>query len=108
MSNKSDGILSSGVNQSDTEEIGQFVATLEEVLNHHDAVAYNRYFTNDISWGNPNGGVLQGLEPLHAVHKNFLEDPLRNSRFRYTVNHAKRLTPDTAYAHVQLLRTTCG
>lgn len=93
-------------NQSDTEDIEQFVTRLEEALNEHDADVYNRRFTEDISWGNPYGGVLQGLKPLHAIHKEFLEGPLRNSRFRYTVEHAKRLTPDAAYAHVRLTRTT--
>ncbi|MGH8569790.1 MAG: SgcJ/EcaC family oxidoreductase [Gammaproteobacteria bacterium] len=91
---------------SDTEEIKRFIETLEEALNKHDAEAYNRYFTNDIAWGNPNGGVLLGWEPLHAVHKGFLEGPLRNSNFRYTVHHAKYLTPDIAHVHVQLVRTT--
>ncbi|UBF28723.1 SgcJ/EcaC family oxidoreductase [Kovacikia minuta CCNUW1] len=93
---------------SDTEEIKQFIAMLEDALNNHDAEAYNRYFTNDISWGSPNGALLQGWEPLHAVHKNFLEGPLRNSTFRYTVHTAKQLTPNTAYAHVQLVRTNAN
>lgn len=90
---------------SDTEEINQFIATLENALNNHDADAYNRYFTDDISWGSPNGALLRGLEPLHTVHKNFLEGSLRNSTFRYTVHNVKRLTLDTAYVHVQLVRT---
>ncbi|WNZ25830.1 SgcJ/EcaC family oxidoreductase [Leptolyngbya sp. NK1-12] len=93
---------------SDTEEINQFIATLEDALNNHDADAYNHYFTNDISWGSPNGVLLQGLEPLHTVHKNFLEGSLRNSTFRYTIHNVKRLTPDTAYAHVQLVRTNAN
>jgi uncharacterized protein (TIGR02246 family) len=93
---------------SDPEEINQFIAALEDALNNHDADAYNRYFTHDISWGGPNGVLLQGLEPLHAVHKDFLEGSLRNSMFRYTVHNVKRLTPDTAYAHVQLVRTNAN
>ena len=92
--------------EPDTEQIKQFVAALEVALNDHDANEYNRYFADDVSWGNPNGGVVKGLETLHAVHKAFLEGPLRNSRFHYKVNHAERLTPDTAYAHVRLTRTT--
>jgi uncharacterized protein (TIGR02246 family) len=108
MSNRLEKKTSLHNSPSDTEEIKQFIATLESALNNHDADAYNRYFTNDISWGNPNGGLLQGLEPLHTVHKNFLEGPLRNSTFRYTVHNVKRLTPDTAYAHVQLVRTNAN
>jgi uncharacterized protein (TIGR02246 family) len=91
---------------SGTEDIEHFIATLEEALNNHDAEAYNRSFTQDIAWGNPNGGVVVGWEPLHAVHKGFLEGPLRHSRFRYTVHHAKYLTPDIAHVHAQLVRTT--
>jgi uncharacterized protein (TIGR02246 family) len=93
------------ISGTDTDEIEQFVAMLESALNAHNADEYNRYFADDISWGNPNGGLLRGLEALHAVHKSFLEGPLRNSKFNYTVERAERLGSDVAYAHVRLTRT---
>lgn len=90
----------------DAKQIEQFISSLESALNAHDAAAYNRYFTEDISWGNPNGGLIRGLKALHAIHKSFLEGPLRNSRFKYTLERAELLGADTAYAHVRLTRTT--
>ena len=94
------------MSMSDTKQIEQFISSLESALNAHDAAAYNRYFAEDISWGNPNGGVLKGLKPLHAVHKSFLEGPLRSSRFKYTLERAELLGADTAYAHGRLTRTS--
>lgn len=94
------------MNETHVEPIKHFIAALEGALNAHDAEEYNRYFTEDISWGNPNGGVLKGLKSLHSVHKSFLEGPLRSSKFSYNVERAERLTSDTAYAHVRLTRTT--
>ena len=88
------------------DEITQFIATLEEALNNHDAEAYNRFFAHDIAWGHPNGGLVLGWEPLHAVHTRFLDGPLHRSKFRYTVRNFKYLTPDIAHVHVQLIRTS--
>ena len=64
--------LEDEMNEVDRREVEQFIVSLESALNTHDAVAYNRYFSEGISWGNPNGGLLSSLEPLHAVHKAFL------------------------------------
>ena len=90
---------------SEMEQIEQFVAYLEAALNSHDAVEYNRHFDEDVSWGNPNGGMVRGLESLHAVHKSFLAGPLHQSRFRYAIERAEMLSSDTAYVHVRLTRT---
>jgi hypothetical protein len=49
MSNRLEENPSLHSDPSDTEELKQFIATLEDALNNHDAEAYNRYFTNDIS-----------------------------------------------------------
>ena len=90
------------------QEIAAFIARLEAALNAHDADAYNRDFAADISWGTPNGEVLHEFATLHAVHKRFLEGPLRQSKFRYTIGRIENLGPDTAYAHVRLTRTDAG
>ncbi|CAM9190919.1 YybH family protein [Acinetobacter bereziniae] len=89
----------------DIEQIEHFISELEAALNAHDAVEYNRHFDKDISWGNPNGGMLRGLESLHAVHKSFLQGSLHQSRFRYVIERAERLSSDIAYVHVRLTRT---
>ena len=91
---------------SDTQDITRFIAMLEGALNKHDPDTFNRNFTKDIAWGSPNGELLLGWEPLHAVHKRFLEGPLRNSTFRYTVENTKYLTADVAHVHVRLVRTS--
>jgi uncharacterized protein (TIGR02246 family) len=106
MTNRTEESTRTGSVPSDTQEITRFIQTLEDALNKHDPDAFNRNFTKDIAWGNPNGGVVLGWEPLHAVHKRFLEGPLRNSKFRYTVQHAKYLSADIAHAHVRLVRTS--
>ena len=100
-----EGARSLGVPAS-TDEITRFIATLEAALNAHDADAFNRYFATDIAWGNPNGGLVLGWEPLHAIHKRYLEGPLRSSKFRYMVQNTKHVTPDVAHVHVRLIRTT--
>lgn len=94
------------MSETDLEQIEQFITGLETALNAHDAGQYNRRFAEDISWGNPNGGLLRGLESLHTVHKEFLEGPLCNSKFSYTVERVERIASDAAYAHVRLTRTT--
>lgn len=91
---------------TDTKPLEQFISELERSLNAHDAVEYNRYFTHDVSWGNPNGGIVRGLDALHPVHKGFLEGPLRNSKFKYIIERMELVTPDAAYAHVRLTRTS--
>ena len=90
---------------SSTEEIEEFISSLEAALNAHDAVKYNQCFADNISWGNPNGGLLSSLGPLHAAHKTFLEGPLRDSTFSYTVERVELIASDAAYAHVRLTRT---
>lgn len=85
-------------------ELNQFIADLEESLNRHDAIEYNKYFSSDISWGNPNGGLTASLSELHPVHKEFLEGPLKKSEFKYTVERIELLSQDVAYAHVRLTR----
>ncbi|MGQ9426978.1 YybH family protein [Gilvimarinus sp. F26214L] len=86
------------------EELKQLIKNLEAALNAHDAVAYNEYFSSDISWGNPNGGLTSSLDELHPVHKEFLGGPLKNSTFRYIIERLELITQDTAYAHVRLTR----
>lgn len=89
----------------DTEQIEQFIAELEAALNAHDAQQYNRHFDADISWGNPDGGLVTGLESLHTIHHSFLAGPLFASRFRYAIERLQKLSADTAYVHVRLTRS---
>ncbi|MDZ4299009.1 MAG: SgcJ/EcaC family oxidoreductase [Moraxellaceae bacterium] len=96
------------MNRNEMEQIEQFIAVLEAALNAHDAVEYNRHFDEDISWGNPNGGLLRGLQALHSVHKSFLDGPLHESKFRYTMERAQKISSDAAYVHVRLTRTNSG
>ncbi len=90
----------------DIKEIAKFIASLETALNAHDALAYNRPFDEDVSWGNPNGGLLRGWTALHAVHQAFLDGPLHQSRFRYVIERAEMVSSDAAYVHVRLTRTS--
>lgn len=87
------------------QQIEQFISGLEKALNLHDATEYNRNFDNDISWGNPNGGLVRGWGELHAVHKSFLDGPLHQSKFRYAIERAEILSSGTAYVHARLTRT---
>ncbi|MDF1642508.1 nuclear transport factor 2 family protein [Thalassolituus oleivorans] len=86
------------------EELRQYISSLESALNAHDAAAYNKYFRSDISWGNPNGGLSSSLADLHPVHKEFLEGPLKNSEFKYTIERIELIAHEVAYAHVRLTR----
>lgn len=86
------------------DELKQFISDLESSLNEHNAVEYNKYFSSDISWGNPNGGLTSGISELHPVHKEFLEGPLKNSEFKYVIERIELLSQEVAYAHVRLTR----
>lgn len=85
--------------------VAEFISSLERALNGHDAVAYNRFFAKDVSWGNPNGGLVSELASLHSVHKSFLEGPLRTSRFRLVLERAELIGSECAFAHCRLTRT---
>ncbi len=89
----------------EAQQISRFISVLESALNAHDAVEYNRHFDDQVSWGNPNGGVVRGIKELHEVHKAFLEGPLRESKFHYLIERTEIIAPDAAYAHVRLRRT---
>lgn len=90
---------------TDRQEIERFIRDLENALNSHNAGEYNRYFDSDISWVNPNGEILRGFEPLHAVHDDFLKGALKNSILRYAIERLETLSSDSAFVHCRLTRT---
>lgn len=74
---------------------------LERGFNTHDADVFNRRFAGDILWGNPNGGVLQGFDELHGVHRAFFSGPLADAHSRYTLQRVIFPTADVAAAFVR-------
>jgi uncharacterized protein (TIGR02246 family) len=51
--------------------VDALVAELQAGIDTRDADVYNRHFADDLLWGSPFGYVLQGYEPLHAIHVRF-------------------------------------
>lgn len=85
----------------DSAGIQAFVEELEAGFNQHDSDTFNRHFTDDVVWGNPGGGVLQGWNELHSIHTGFFTGPMSDARSHYSLQNLLFLQPDIAVIHVK-------
>ena len=49
--------------------VDEFVAGLQDGIEHGSGDVYDRQFAADVLWGNPWGGTLSGYQPLNAAHR---------------------------------------
>jgi uncharacterized protein (TIGR02246 family) len=93
--------LSSSVPVDDAEAVAaRFVAELQQGIDRHDAVLYNRHFAADVAWGGPFGAVVHGYEPLHAIHRRLQAAGAGGPASRYEVVSVLAPTEDVVLAHV--------
>jgi hypothetical protein len=78
----------------------RFVAELQEGIDRHDAVIYNRHVAADVAWGGPFGAVVRGYGPLHAIHRRLQARGAGGPRSRYEVVHVQAPTRAVVLAHV--------
>jgi uncharacterized protein (TIGR02246 family) len=78
----------------------RFVAELQQGIDEHDAVVYNRHFAVDVAWGGPFGAVVRGFEPLHAIHQRLQATRAGGPASLYEVISVVAPTEDVVLAHV--------
>ncbi len=81
----------------EAQQISRFISVLESALNAHDAVEYNRHFDDQVSWGNPNGGVVRGIKELMRSTRRFSKAPCASRSFNTWLKgrRSSRLMPPT-------------
>jgi pyridoxamine 5'-phosphate oxidase family protein len=77
------------------------VAELQAGWDQHDADKTDRHLANDILWGSPFGAILQGYEPLHAIHVRLKQQSRGGTSSRYEIVQYLSPTPNVAIAHVR-------
>ena len=77
------------------------VAGLQAGLDERDADVYNRHFGADLLWGSPFGMVLQGYEPLHAIHVRINAEQRGGPASRYEVAAVLSPAPDVIVTQVR-------
>ncbi|MEX5717300.1 hypothetical protein [Geodermatophilus maliterrae] len=77
-----------------------FVAELQQGIDQHDAVVYNRHFAEDVAWGGPFGAAVHGYEPLHAIHRRLQAAGVGGPASRYEVVSVLAPSADLVLAHV--------
>ena len=93
--------LSSPVPDDDAEAVAaRFVAELQQGIDRHDAVLYNRHFAADVAWGGPFGTVVHGYEPLHAIPRRLQAAGAGGPASHYEVVSVLAPTADVVLAHV--------
>jgi uncharacterized protein (TIGR02246 family) len=81
--------------------VATLVAELQQGLDDRDADVYNRHFAADVLWGSPFGAVLQGYEPLHAIHVRLNREKRGGPSSRYEVAGILSPSPDVIVAQVR-------
>ncbi|HEY2521265.1 MAG TPA: SgcJ/EcaC family oxidoreductase [Streptosporangiaceae bacterium] len=77
------------------------VAELQAGIDTRDADVYNRHFAADLLWGSPFGMVLQGYEPLHAIHVRINAEQRGGPASRYEVAAVLSPAPDVIVTQVR-------
>jgi uncharacterized protein (TIGR02246 family) len=85
--------------------VDEFVHQLQQAIDQGDASLFNRRFARDVLWGSPFGAVVDGYEPIHAIHERmFAARPAAPGASRYEVEHVRFLSDRVAIAYVRRLR----
>ena len=91
-----------GVSEADAAvAVAALVAELQQGLDDRDADVYNRHFAADVLWGSPFGAVLEGYEPLHAIHQRLNAKQRGGPASRYEVAAILSPAPEVVLAQVR-------
>ena len=89
----------------DRTPVDAFVRELQAAIDRGDASLFNRHFAKDVLWGSPFGAVVDGYDPIHAIHERmFAAQTAVPGASRYEVEHVRFLSDDVALAYVRRLR----
>src|SRR5262245_7248093 len=89
----------------DRAPVDDFVRELQDAIDRADASLFNRHFARDVLWGSPFGAVVDGYDPLHAIHERmFAGLPAVPGASRYEVEHVRFLSEEVAIVYVRRLR----
>ncbi len=84
----------------------RLVEELQAGWDARDADVSNRHFAADILWGSPLGAVLQGYEPLHAIHVRLKQQGRGGTASRFEL--VSVLVPAPGVAVAQVRRAALG